>query len=245
MRLVLTLLAIDALCLVHAAKTGRIGPWACIILAIPVLGAAAYLIFEVVPEWLGSAQGQIAQRRFAKRLDPSRRYKKLSAGLAAADTIANRVVLAQECLALGRFAEAKRHFDHVIAQPLGDEPSYMVGRARAEFGLGRPGRVVATLDKLREFWPDYESADAHLLYARALEASGRTAEAVDEYRALAGYFQGAEARVRWGLLLSRLGRAGEAQSLFSDVVTQMRRTPNYVRKVQAEWIAIAEKALRA
>src|SRR5262245_30863591 len=243
--LVLALLAIDVLCVVHAAKTGRICPWACIILAIPLLGAAAYLVFEVAPAWLGSTQGQIARQRLAKSLNPTRRDLSLSADAETADTIANRVALAEECLALGKFAEAKRHYDHVIAQPLGDEPAYMVGRARAEFGLGRPGRAVATLDTLREFWPDYQSADAHLLYARALEADGRTAEALDEYEALAGYFPGAEARVRWGQLLSRLGRAGEAKRLFADVVAQMKRAPRYVRRMQATWIAAAEAALRA
>jgi hypothetical protein len=173
------------------------------------------------------------------------RHVKLAADAETADTIANRVALADECLALGKFADAKRHYDHVIAQPLGDEPAYMVGRARAEFGLGRPARTVATLDTLREFWPDYQSADAHLLYARALDASGRTAEALAEYEALAGYFPGAEARVRWGQLLSRLGRASEAKTLFADVVAQMKRAPRYVRRMQATWIATAEAELRA
>src|SRR5262249_7137529 len=158
-----------------------------------------YLIAEAAPDWLASVQ--VLRRRLATPLNPARRYLKLIAAIAAADTIANRVALAEECLALGKFAEAKHHYDHVIAEPLGDEPSYRVGRARGEFGLGRPGRVVATLDKLREFWPDYESADAHLLYARALEADGRMAEALDEYQALVGYFPGPEARARLGFLL--------------------------------------------
>jgi hypothetical protein len=215
--LVLALVALDAFCVVHAAKTGRIAAWACPILAIPLLGAAAYLIVEVAPGWLASVQ--MLRRRLATPLNPARRYLKLTVALATADTIANRVALAAECLALGKFAEAKRHYDHVIAEPLGDEPSYMVGRARAEFGLGRPGRTVATLDKLREFWPDYESADAHLLYARALEADGRMAEALEEYQALVGYFPGPEARVRLGLLLSRLGRAGEASACPGEVGT--------------------------
>jgi len=51
--------------------------------------------------------------------------------------------------------------------------------------------------------------------------------------------------VRFGLLLQRAGRDAEAKRLFADVLTQMRRAPKYVRKVQAEWIAAAERALRA
>jgi hypothetical protein len=128
---------------------------------------------------------------------------------------------------------------------MGDEPSYALGKAQAEFGLGRPQDTVATLDDLRLRWPDYRSADGHLLYARSLEVSGRTDEALDEYRALADYYPGAEARVRWAMLLGSVGRDAEAKRLHSDVLTQMRRAPKYVRKAQAEWIAIAEKALRS
>ena len=95
-----------------------------------------------------------------------------------------------------------------------------------------------------EPWPDYQSADGHLLYARALEESGREAEALDEYRVLVDYYPGAEARVRFAMLLQQMGRAEEAKRLCADVLTQMRRAPKYVRKVQAEWIAAAERMLR-
>jgi hypothetical protein len=243
--LALALLAIDVMFVVHAAKTGRLCPWAYIILAVPILGAVAYVIFELAPQWQSSTKGPQARAHLAHQLDPQRRYVKLSAQLATSDTIANHVALAQECLSLGKFDEAKHHYDRVLAQPLGDEPSYMVGRARAEFGMGRALKAVATLDKLKEFWPDYQSAEAHLLYARALDDAGRNDEALAEYQALASYYAGAEARARWALLLGRLGRAGEAKVLFADIVASMHRAPKHVRKVQAEWIATAEAELRA
>ena len=48
--------------------------------------------------------------------------------------------------ALGQFEEAKRHFEVILARPMGDEPVYMVGKARAQFGLGQAADTVATLD---------------------------------------------------------------------------------------------------
>jgi hypothetical protein len=235
---------IDILLVVHAAKTGRFSPWAYVILMIPVFGALAYVGVELVPEWLGGVQGQKARKRFVTTLDPERQYRVLTDQLAITDTIANREALAAECLALGKFEEARHHFDEIVARPMGEEPIYFLGRARAEFGLGQPAETIATLEDLRHRWPDYQSADGHLLYARALEESGRTDEAIEEYKALAGYFPGAEARVRYGMLLDRLGRHTEARLVLSDLLTHMRRAPKYVRKVQAEWIGRAEKALR-
>ena len=110
--------------------------------------------------------------------------------------------------------------------------------------IGYPQETVATLDDLRARWPDYQSADGHLLYARALEDSGRTDEALAEYQAVATYYAGAEARVRYGLLLDKAGRQAEAKTVLTEVLAQLKRAPKYVRRAQAEWIALAEKALR-
>jgi hypothetical protein len=238
------LFALDVVLIIHAARTGRFWPWAYVILLLPGIGSFAYFLFEVLPEWMGSAHGQKARRTVAKTLNPEKRYRELTDHLALTDTIANRAALAEECLSLGKFEEAATHFDAVLARPLGDDPIYAVGKARALFGLQRPDEVVATLDDLRERCPNYQSADAHLLYARALEDSGRTQEALEEYEALSQYFPGAEARVRYGLLLSVLGHRSEARSVFADVLKHAKRAPKYVRKAQAEWIAIAQRELR-
>jgi hypothetical protein len=244
MPLLLVLALLDVICIVHAAKTGRFWPWAYLVLLLPGIGAVAYLLVEVLPAWMGSAEGQRARQHIVNTIDPEKRYRKLADDLAIADTIANRTTLADECLALGKFEEARWHYDNVLGRALGDEPAYAIGKAQAEFGLGRPQEAIATLDQLRDRWPDYQSAEGHLLYARSLEESGRIEEALDEYRALADYYPGAEARVRWAMLLQKQGRDHEAKGLYSNLLTQMRRMPKYVRKTQAEWIAIAEKALR-
>jgi len=244
MPIALVVLVLQLTLVVHAAKTGRAQPWAYIIMFIPVFGSLAYIVAELAPEWLGSYQGQKARKHIVSTNDPGRRYRALTDELAITDTIANREALATECLALGKFDEAKHHYDEILARPLGEEPVFMLGRARAEFGLGDSADTVATLDELRRRWPDYQSADGHLLYARALEEIGRTDEAIEEYKALAGYYPGAEARVRYGMLLDRLDRKGEARMVLTDLLTHMRRAPKHVRKVQAEWIGMAEKTLR-
>jgi hypothetical protein len=238
------LFAIDLALVVHAAKTKRFTPWGYVILAIPIAGALAYVVVELLPSWLGTYQGQQTQARIGRALNPEKTYRMLRDHLHIADTIANRDALAEECIALGRFFEAKEQYDAIPKMPLGDEPGHMLGLARAEFGLGRFGDVRATLDALRVQWPNWQSAEGHLLYARALEEDGRTAEAVEEYEALSTYYAGAEPRVRHGLALRKLGREAEARAILADVVRQMRRAPKFARKVQAQWVSMAEAALR-
>ena len=239
------LLGINVAFVIHAAKTGRSNPWGYIIFLLPGVGAIAYVLVELIPEWMGTRQGQQARQRVISTLNPEKEYRRLTDELEITDTIANRSALADECLLLGKFEEAFAHYDNILGRPLGEEPAYALGKARAEFGLGRPQATVATLDDLRTRWPDYHSADGHLLYARALAESGRTEEALDEFKAVTDYFAGAEARVRWAMLLESTGRTAEAKAIYAGLLTQMRRAPKYVRKVQAEWIAIADKQLRA
>jgi hypothetical protein len=245
MPIAIVVMAINIAFVIHAAKTGRFMPWGYLILFLPGIGTIAYILVELVPEWMGTRKGQQARQRVVHALDPARRYRKLADELAITDTIATRSALADECLLLGKFEEALVHYDEILARPMGEEPVFALGKARAEFGLGRPQATVATLDGLLAHWPDYQSADGHLLYARALAESGRTEEALDEFKAVSSYFAGAEARVRWAMLLQSAGHEAEAKAIYTELLTQMQRAPKYVRKAQAEWIAVAEKQLRA
>jgi hypothetical protein len=244
MPIIVLLAVINILLIVHAARTGRFSPWGFIILMMPGIGAIAYLAMELIPEWFGTRQGQMARKSLGRALDPERQYRALQDQIEVADTIANRAALAEECVARGRYREAEAHYDEILARPLGDEPGNVLGKARAVFGDGRFAETMAVLDRLRERWPDFESAEGHLLYARALEDSGRFAEAAEEYRGLSDYYAGAEPRVRYALALRKLGREADARETLLDVVKRLELAPRYVRKAQAEWLAIARQALK-
>jgi hypothetical protein len=239
----LVILLLDITLIYHASRTGRLQPWAFIILMVPGIGAFAYILVELVPEMLSGPGAQQARRRVANKLDPEKLYRELSDRVAATDTIANRAALAAECLKIARFDEAHRHYSHIQTLPMGSEPLYALGKAQAEFGRNRPAEALATLDDLQRRWPDFQSAEGHLLYARALAEVGRVDEALEEFHAVAGYFPGAEARVRYGLLLRLVGRTAEAKVVFTELLIQMKRAPKYLREAQAEWLSIAERQL--
>ena len=243
MPVALVVLLLDISLIYHASRTGRLQPWAFTILMVPMIGALAYIVVELVPEWLGSHDVQKARKRVASKLDPDKYYRELSDRLAVTDTIANRAALAEECVAVGRYDEAEHHYDHILSLPMGHEALFALGKAKAQFARRRPADALVTLDELQKTWPDYNSAEAHLLYARALQEAGRTDEALEEYQALLDYAPGSEAKVRYGLLLKLVGRIAEAKVVFTELLVQMKRAPRHVRKTQAEWIAIAEKQL--
>lgn len=229
----------------HALRTGRFWPWFWVILMLPGLGALAYVVMELAPEFMGSRQGQRAQSQLSRAVDPKRRYRELADNLAISDTIGNRVALARECLELEKYDEALTILSGVVTHPQGDEPGFFVDKARAEAGLRKYAEALATLDELKRRWPSYQSSEGQLLYARLLEALGRDDEAETEYRALAPSYPGVEPRVRLAQTLLRRGQRDEAKTLAQNVVTELRRSPAHVARAQSEWLKAAEQIARS
>jgi hypothetical protein len=235
---------LNVLLIVHAARTGRFMPWGFVILFLPGIGALIYVAFELAPQWFGSYGAQRARRTVASALDPTGRYRALKDELDMVDTIANRSALADECVAIGRPQEALEHYDAILAQPLGDEPAYRIGKARALFDLGRASDAVATLEEVKRLSPDLHSPEGRLLYGRALEMAGRSEEALDRYASLAPTYPGPEPSVRRAQLLERLGQREQARSIADEVVRSLRRAPAHVRANEREWFALANRLAR-
>jgi hypothetical protein len=240
----LLITVLDVLLIVHAVRTGRFVPWGLVILFLPGIGALVYVAFELAPQWFGSASAQRARRSVATALDPTGRYRALKDELDVVDTIANRSALADECLTIGRPQEALEHYEAVLARSHGDEPAYRIGKARALFDLGRAGDAVAALEEVKRVSPDLHSAEGRLLYARALEMTGRSEEALDHYESLARTYPGPEPNVRRAQLLDRLGQREQARSIADEVVRSLRRAPAHVRANEREWFSQASRLAR-
>ena len=219
--------------------------WVYVILFLPGIGAAAYIVAELAAGMARLAtRDRSRARRWRARSIPARRYRELTDDLALVDTIANRAALAEECLTLGKFDEALLHYSAISSHPLAEEPQFFLGKARAQFGLRQSRAAIATLDELVRRWPDFHSADGHLLYAIALEESGRNDEALAQYANVGQYYPGVEPRVRQAQLLQKLGRGTEAKTIAEDVVRGLNRAPAHVRRNQREWLASAQRLAR-
>ncbi len=230
----IALLALNAFCVVHAARSGRFWPWAWVVLFLPVVGAAAYLLMEFLPAWHASPNGQRMVSGVAKAVDREKTYRLLKDELDTVDTIANRVALAKECEALGRFGEAVTLLDGVVSSPLGHEATFHIDRARMLLAAGCAEAAIAGLEWVKAEWPNESSPIGHLTYARALVACGRMAEAEDEYRALTQYFVGPEPGVELARLYKSQGRAADAKAVAADYARRIERSPDFAKRMHKD-----------
>ena len=191
---------------VHAMKSGRPYWWLYIILFVPLFGAIAYVLFEILPEAAHTRRGREVQANIGTLLDPDREWRERVRQAELVDSVDAKRALAEECMRKGRWADAIGLYEAAARGIFADDPAILTGLAEAQIGAENPGGAIATLDKLRAAHPGMRSQDGHLLYARALETAGRIPEALAEYEAVSKYFAGFEARVRWGLLLLKQGQ---------------------------------------
>jgi hypothetical protein len=231
-------------CIFHAIKTGRINYWLLILIFLPGLGSIAYLLIEVLPEMRNSRAARRAVVGIGAALDPNRELRESEASLEVADTADNRRHLAEERMKRGQWKEAEALYRSALVGPLANDPALLIGLAKALSGRGDFQGALDALETLYRDSPNYESREARLIHARALEGTGRTQEAADAWRALIGYTLGPEAQVRYGLMLKKLGDTQGASEAFAEAVRTYGRQPGKLDAAEREWLGQAERNLK-
>ena len=235
-------LALQAMLAIHAGRTGRLQPWLYIIM-IPGLGPLLYIVVELVPEWLRGYGGQKATAQLGRVLAPGRAYRDLFRKVEIAPTVHNKIHLAEECLNLGRATEALALYESCATGMYVNDPAVRQGLARARFAANDFDGAITELDRLRHNTPEARNPEGHLLYARALEAAGRTQEALAEYHALSDYYPGEEARCRYADLLAHAGQPDLAREQYREIIRRVDLQGNVYRRPQRTWYDTARKAV--
>jgi hypothetical protein len=232
---------LQIIAVVHLFRTGRNMTWLFLIILVPLIGAIAYFIVEVLPSLQNSPAARRALKRARTAIDPSRGVREGSLNYERSQNVESAARLAGELTKAGRHAEAIRICTEARTGLFEDDPKILLALANAHFAATDYESAIATLDHLRDKNPGFRSADGHLVYARALEASGATPRALEEYAALVNYYPGAEARVRQAMLYKKLGDRARADELFAAILNDARLAPKHFMRSEREWIDLAKR----
>lgn len=229
--------------IVHVLKSGRSRYWIMILLFMPLIGGAAYLLIELLPEFSGSITGQRAVRNVRQTLNPGADLRQHEAAWRQSPNVDNSRRYAEALLDAGKTQEAEEIINQALKGLFKTEPTLLLLKARLQFETDRTAEATATLESLQEHNPDFRSAEGHLLYARSLEAQDRVAEAVREYSAVSGYFPGVEARYRLALCLAADGQEKAARKEYESILNDAKLAPAHFRKSQKPWLDAVKKEL--
>ena len=237
-------LALMIACVVHAIRNGNVWPWIYVIVLLPGIGSLIYLFMEILPDMARSRAAAKLHSNVRQMADPHRSLREAHRAAEMVGSVDAKRQLAEEYIARGAYADAVDLYRDAAQGQFKDDPALLLGLARAQFLNGDPAGAQASLDALQASDPSYVSADAHLIYARALEGQGKTADALAEYKRLVGYYPGEEARARYAMLLEKTGARDEAMDVYRQIVKLLDGAPSRYRKAQKEWGDIAKRAVR-
>lgn len=232
--------------IIHVIKTGRSFYWIMFLIFLPLLGGLAYFVVELLPQFTGSVTGQRAARSVRQTLNPGAGLRQHEAAWQQSPNVDNGRRYAEALLESGETGKAEEIINQALSGLFATEPTLLLLKARLQFEQGRSDEAVETLELLQEENPDFRSAEGHLLYARALEALGRTGDAVREYSAVSGYFPGVEARYRLALCLQAAGNASASRNELESIMNDAKLAPPHFRKSQKTWLdAVKSELARA
>lgn len=200
---------------------------------------------ELIPDLMTTRQAHSVKRGFEDITDRNREYRARKREVEKVGSADAKRGLAEEYMRRSMYADAADLYRSALTGMHKDDPVLLYGLARAQLADGDGAGAQATLDSLQAANPGYVSNDAHLTYARALEAQGKHREALEEYKTLIRTFPGEEARCRYAQLLHRTGAVDEARAMFREVLKSLEGAPRHYRREQREWGEIAKKNLAA
>ena len=230
---------IQILLVIHVLKTGRNRYWIWLLLFIPLVGGIAYLVIEILPEFSGSIQGQRTIRGLHKVVNPGAQLRRHEAAWEQSSNADNARRYAGALLDEERYEDADKVLNKALSGFFSTEPNLLLLKARSRFETADPDAAVEIFEALLEANPEFRSASGHLLYAQALESSGRMDDALKEYRSVANYFPGVEARYRLALALAASGREENARNEFEQLINDARLAPAHFRKSQKKWLGLS------
>ncbi|MEO6359486.1 MAG: hypothetical protein ABIO43_02790 [Sphingomicrobium sp.] len=237
------IIALQVYFVVDVIRNRRNSIWIMALVFLPVASAIAYFIIEVLPGLQGNRHVRTAKQKMVEKLDPERELRAAREALEIAETMANRLRLAEALTALGRHQEALP----LYRVGAGLRPDFRTGEklARCLFINDKPGDALAMLESLPKVKNQSDQDRTGLLRARIFEDLGRRDDALALYSDVSRRLPGDEARCRYAALLLKVDRNDEARSVLEEVEHRYKRLDRIARSTDGAMYEWALKELHA
>ena len=229
-------IVLQAIAIVHFARRRPDTYWLWIIIIGGGLGAAAYILLEVVPDaGLLRTSFQVFPRR--------RQIKQLQAAIIDNPSVGNYEELGDLYLEDGQFARARECFDKVIASRP-DTPDPFYRRALAELALDDATAAVTDLEEVFDRDPKYDYQRAAGLLAHALGKTGQVERGLKVFADTLELSTLSETQYNYAALLAEQGKKAEAKEWAERVLRKKLTMPSYLRRRERPWFRKASALLK-
>lgn len=229
-------IVLQALAVMHFVRRRPDGFWLWVILIGGGVGAAVYILAEVVPD-MGLLRG--AFDVFPRR----KRIKYLEAAIIDNPSIGNYEELGDLYLDDKQYARARECFDKVIT-PRTESADPYYRRALCEIALGDLAAAEADLAQVVRIDPRFDYQRAAGLHAHVLGRLGRREEAAASFADVTTTSTLSETQYNYARFLADNGRPAEAREWAQRILAKKPTMPAYVRRRERGWFRKASALLK-
>lgn len=227
---------LQAIAIAHFVRRRPDTYWLWIILIGGGLGAAAYILMEVVPDaGLLRSSFQVFPRR--------RHIRQLQAAILDNPSIGNYEELGDLYLEDQQYAKARECFDKVIASRTDSADPYY-RRALAALALEDYPAAVADLEEVIRRDPRYDYQRAAGLLAFALSETGAADRALNIFADVTELSTLSETQYNYASVLAAQGRTAEAREWAERVLRKKATMPSYLKRRERQWFRKASALLK-
>jgi hypothetical protein len=218
---------LQAVAIVHFIRRRPDTYWIFIILFLGWIGAAVYIVAEVIPD-AGLLRGsfQVFPRR--------RRIRELEAAILDNPSAGNYEELGLLYLDDGDFAKARGCYDRSISQRSDSvDPFYRRGVAEVE--LGDFAAAVPDLERSVQAAPTYDFHRGIGLLAHAYAQTGQAEKAAKLFEQATKISTSSETYYNYAQFLQSQGRTDEARQWAQKILDKRATMPGYQRRRERVW----------
>lgn len=229
-------LILQAIALIHFAKRRPEGFWLFVIIFLGGLGAAVYIIVEMVPD-LDLLRG-VLERRGRRR-----RIAALQAMSRENSAVGNIEELADLLMEERQFAKARELYNQVITPRTDDlDPYYRRGIAALE--LKDAPAAVVDLERVIAKDPKYDFNRAIALLAQAYALTNQPEKANATFEAAVDKSTLSETELNYATFLAAQGRNAEARAMAQRMIDRKHSIPRYLQRRERPWFRKAAALLK-
>jgi hypothetical protein len=227
---------LQAVAIVHFIRRRPDTYWIFIILFLGWIGAAVYIVAEMIPD-AGLLRGSF--QAFPRR----RRIHELERAILDNPSAGNYEEMGLLYLDDGDFAQARECYDRSISQRADSvDPFYR--RGVAEVGMGDFAAAGPDLERAVQADPSYDFHRAIGLLAHAYAQTGQPEKAAKFFAEATRISTSSEIYYNYAVFLQSQGRVDEARQWADKIIDKRATMPGYQRRRERGWFRKAY-ALRA
>ncbi len=233
------IIALQIYCFYHVYKTGRPFYWYLLILFLPLIGCAIYLITQVMTK----KETQSFQAKVTDTINPTKRLKGLQNRLEFSDTFENRINLADAYFEAGEFQNAVIHYEFTLQDRIQNDTYARKQLIACYTQLKDYDAVINQAEQLLDK-PEFYGTLPEFYYGFALYQNGHLDQAEEHLKSIDKPYSNYEARLELAKFYLETDQHSKGKELLTEISAEADYMTEPNRKLYRKTILEVEQLLK-